>query len=505
MTPAELGLEPVVPTDVYHTRVWQDRDLNYLGPMPYSANWSQMGCFKTSTALWLLKRKKVRNALIITSKVGKGAYFSDFYRCLPESWELYNLGIHTVKLRVNDFEKEEDTLDTILATIKSGKHNHPMVLLAHYDVFTKAANESSRKRANGGPGILDKLRAIEWDMIICDEAHRLKNPKTQWTINIKRLKARNKHIMTGTGFVNNPAEIWSLLNFLHPTEWSGYWKFRRHFCDEYLDARGYSVIRGLKPGTVQEFRDLRKRLGPRHTMAVVHKGIDKPLERIIEVDLKADQKRMYAEIKATLQTLDAAGATLASPNVVSQFNRLRQICVATPLVTQRRFDGNQNRVVTDIELTEPSTKLDAAMDIIKELDDPEQKVVVFSNFRGPLDLLKVRLDKARINYVHMMQSDNEDMRYRKWSYEFRKEHNKVFLSTLALGGESINLTCAQYLIFLDRSWSPAQMMQAVGRVYRPGQKNAVEVIYINAKGTIDAYVKSKLDIKGKWFDVIFND
>jgi SNF2 family DNA or RNA helicase len=81
----------------------------------------------------------------------------------------------------------------------------------------------------------------------------------------------------------------------------------------------------------------------------------------------------------------------------------------------------------------------------------------------------------------------------------------VFLSTLDLGGESINLTQAQYIIFLDRSWSPAKMLQAVGRVYRPGQTGAVEVIHINSKSTVDSYVKLKLDTKGKWFDDIFGD
>lgn len=81
----------------------------------------------------------------------------------------------------------------------------------------------------------------------------------------------------------------------------------------------------------------------------------------------------------------------------------------------------------------------------------------------------------------------------------------MFLSTLALGGESINLSCAQYLIFLDRSWSPRDMMQGIGRVYRPGQEGAVEVIYINAKATTDSYVLSKLTTKKKWFDEIFDE
>jgi SNF2 family DNA or RNA helicase len=506
VTPAQIAemVEPVVPAEKYKTRVWQERDLNFLAPMPSSANWSQMGCFKTSTALWLLQRKKVKNTLIITSKVGKGSYFSDFYKCLPPSWKLYNLNIHDITLRINDFEEKQD-INEVIDTIRSGFHNKPMVVLAHYDVFTTAANNSSRKRNEGGPGILDKLRTIKWDMILIDECHRMKNPDAQWTRNIKKFKAKNRHVMSGTAFVNNPAEIWSILNFLDPVKWSSYWRFRGHFCDEYMDARGFRVMRGIKPGRVNEFRDLRKTLGPRHTMAEVHRGITKPIDTAHEVELNATQRRMFNDIKTTLQTMDQKGDTFASPNVLSQLNRLRQITVATPDVVQRAYSAQQNRMVTEIKLVEPSSKLNVVMDILDELDQEDQKMVVFSNFKDPLELLKVRLDKQGIGYVHLEQKHNENERYRLWHDEFRKPEKKVFLSTLSLGGESINLTCAQYLVFLDRSWSPKDMLQAIGRVYRPGQEGAVEVIHINAKNNTDAYVTSRLAIKEKWFNEIFGD
>ena len=497
--------EPLVSSaDRYDQTDWQEKDLRYLAPMPYSANWSQMGCFKTSTGLWLLQKKRVKNTLIITSKVGKGAYFSDFYRCLPESWELYNLNIHDMTRRINEYEEKVD-LNEVLTIIRSGMHNNPMIVLAHYDVFTTSAQNSSRKRNGGTVGTLDKLKTIQWDMILPDEAHKLKNPKAQWTRNIKRLKATNRHIMTGTGFVNNPAEMWSLLNFLHPSEFSSYWAFRNYFCDQYLDARGFRVIRGILPYRLDEFRRLRKRLGPRHLMSTVHKNVQKPIESVHEVDLNTTQRKMYSEIKTVLATMDQQGSTLQSPNVLSQLNRLRQISVATPEVLGRHFDKNQNRMVYDIRLVEPSAKLDEVMDILKELDEPDQKVVIFSNFKDPLDLLKVRLDKANIGYVHMQQHHSESERYRIWHDLFRKPENQVFLSTLALGGESINLSCAQYLIFLDRSWSPKDMMQAIGRVYRPGQEHACEVIYINARRTVDSYVKKKLDTKEGWFHEIFGD
>lgn len=503
MVNGNVLLEPLISGEQYSRRVWQERDLNYLAPMPYSANWGQMGTFKTSTGLWLLERKKVRNALIITSKVGKGAYFSDFYKCLPDNWELYNVNINKTLRRIEDFEDEVD-LNVLLAEIKEGFHNNPRILLLHFDALTKRANENTKEKDADKLGIVDRLKMIEWDMILVDEAHRIKNPKAQWTQNIKRLKAKNKHVMTGTGFVNNPAEIWSLLNFLNPREWGSYHRFKDRYCSQIRDARGYTIITGLMPGRVEEFRDLRKKLGPRHTMREVHRSIDKPIETVREVELNGDQKRMYDDIKTTLQTLDKQGVSLQSPNVLSMLNRLRQICVATPQVNSRAYDAKQNRMITDVSLVEPSAKLEEVMEILKELDGDEQ-IVIFSNFKGPLKLLERRFENARIPYLHLEQHHSEATRYKMWHDDWPTKKHKVFMSTLALGGESINLSSAEYIIFLDRSWSPKDMMQAVGRVYRPGQKGAVEVIYINAKGTVDGYVKSKLDRKHGWFEEIFGE
>jgi len=500
LTALARDFEPLVNGDhKYECYPWQARDLNYLSPMPYSANWSQMGAFKTSTGLWLLQRKAVRNALIITSKVGKGSYFSDFYKCLPQSWQLYNVGLNETLLRIEGFEKEVD-LDTLLMTIKAGKHNHPQILLIHYDCLTNKAN--AKKDANGW-GMVDKLRKIEWDMVMCDEAHKLKNPKTQWTRNIKKIKAKNKHIMTGTGFVNNPAEIWSLLNFLNKDIWNNYDQFRTTYCDEIIVAGQFRQIIGIKPHKIETFRNMRKSLGPRHRMTEVHSHITEPIESVREVELNPTQRRMYREIKSVLQTLDQAGETLASPNVLSQLNRLRQISVATPNVVSHEWVPKSNRMVYDIELIEPSSKLDECMEILKELDDPDQKIVVFSCFKDPLKLLERRLDRHHIPYLHMEQKHSEAQRYKMWHDDFPNTKAKVFLSTLALGGESINLSCASYLIFLDRSWSPAQMLQAIGRVYRPGQKGAVEIININARNTVDSYVKGKLDRKENWFQQVF--
>src|SRR5215510_4003623 len=143
------------------------------------------------------------------------------------------------------------------------------------------------------------LLNAHWDIIICDEAHRLKNYDSQWTRNIKKLKAAYKIIMTGTGFVNNPAEIWSLLDFLYSGSRSsphhavvnstGYWKFREYFCEEDYD-RGYRKIVGIKWNKEEEFKQLVRDIGVRRTMLECFPHITEPLETEVPVDLSPVQR-----------------------------------------------------------------------------------------------------------------------------------------------------------------------------------------------------------------------
>ena len=86
----------------------------------------------------------------------------------------------------------------------------------------------------------------------------------------------------------------------------------------------------------------------------------------------------------------------------------------------------------------------------------------------------------------------------------QKKH-QVFISTLDLGAESINLSTAHRAIFIDQSWSPAKNKQAIGRVYRPGQTGAVQLIYIRARNTVDYRVLDTVNQKHGWFKVVFGN
>jgi SWI/SNF-related matrix-associated actin-dependent regulator of chromatin subfamily A protein 2/4 len=489
-----MMFRPVV-AEGYESTEWQDVD--------YSADWSEMGCYKTTSGIWLAERRIeafgktsfTPRLLIITSRNGKGTYYDAIPKTLElKGWRFFDVNVGGVTERVGDIVINKWEISEFVDFVQ--KIEEKCVILAHYHCFT-----------NKSP-VRQWLHRLTYSYIIVDEAHKIKNKDGQWTRHMKKLSAvAGRHVMTGTGFVNSPDEIWSLLNFLDPQRWSTYGGFRRYFCDE-VDMGDYKEIIGVDREHRDEFRALVRSLGPRREMREVHKDIQEPIVSAREVDLNPIQRAMYDQIRLELYTLDQKGEPISSPNVLSLLNRLRQICVATPDKVDDYYDALKDRRVQVIRLIEPSSKLDEFMDLLNELrwdNEKKHKVVVFSQFKDPLELLEARLAAKNVPYIHMLAKHNDEQRYKLWHDEWPKPNHQVFMSTLDLGGESINLTPGQYCVFLDRSWSPRANNQAIGRVYRPGQSEAAELIYINARRTTDQRMIATNERKTGWFKEIFGD
>jgi SNF2 family DNA or RNA helicase len=462
------------PPKVFTPAPFQVEDLVTLSKLENSANYSEMGCFKTTTGLWWADANTQGHILIVTTRTGKTTYFETVPHVMPADYHFFNV--------------------TATECPDLGSLPEKSLVLAHYNCFTNRAR------------FKDALLGMHWDAVILDEAHRIKNRKGQWTKNIKKLKAGRRHIMTGTGFVNKPDEIWSLLNFLNPRLYSSYWRFRRTYClEKEIPQRNVSVVIGINPEKEAEFRKEVNSVGVRRLKREVLKDLPDFYETRIEVELNPTQRRMYNEIKKELEALDQRGELLTSVNVLSQLSRLRQICVATPEVVGEGYDARQDRYVQDIRLVEPSSKLDALDDII---DGTDSKLIVFSNFVDPLQLAGQRMQRSGTPYMHLRASDKDEERAAKvgrfQSEEVCKGGPQVFLSTIPLGGEAITLTAASTVVFLDRSWSPAANSQAISRAHRPGQKNAVQVVNIEARSTVDSYVELRLKEKQDWFRRIFS-
>lgn len=500
--------------DLYDPAEFQQLDLDYLQTRKWSGNWSEMGCYKTSTVLWLIERLHrederfqresiVPLVLVVTTKSGKGTYYDAVPKCLP-GWQVYNADVKGTKLVFRGTE---------LPVGLQENPREPTIVVAHYNCFAGHLVTKTEDRHKDTTKEIYKLFLRKpWTMVVLDEAHRIKNRKGGWTKNLKHLvnvcNVKYRHVMTGTGFINRPDELWSLLNFLDKRTYGSYWTFRETFCKEEEDDSGYKRVVGLNPDNKDLFRAMVRTIGPRRTKTEVFPNLPYPIFSPMPVDLNPTQRKMYDDIKTTLRTLDQAGEPIHSPNVLSMLNRLRQITVATPSIVGDRYDEKQERRIQEIRLVEPSSKLDALMEIIEGLEwdeDRRDQLVVFSNFKDPIALAKARFDKAGITYIHMESGDNDATRYYKWHDLFPRKEHQVFISTLQLGSESINLTPATTCVFLDRSWSPKDNEQGVARVWRPGQENVANIIHLNARRTTDQYVEQVNERKMDWFNAIFGE
>lgn len=334
--------------------------------------------------------------------------------------------------------------------------------------------------------IEEQLKDVFWFHIIADEAHRAKNRKAQQTRSLKKLKTKWRSALTGTPVMNKPQDLWSILNWLHRDIWTGYWKFYEKFVDfEIIYPHGYHNIRGPKNEVA-----LREAIAPyftRRTKEEVLQDLPDKYYTVLEVDLDPKQRRAYDQMKkemiAWLETQDGT-KPLAAPVVIAQLIRLQQFAMAYADIV----DGS-------VTLTEPSSKIDMLMQIIE--DNPDEPLVIFSQFRQAIRLVEQRLNTSGTSYVRITGDDNQADRVRAVD-DFQAGKSNIFLGTIGAGSEGITLTRSSTVIFLDRDWTPARNAQAEDRLHRIGQAEAVQVIDIIARATVDRMRMRKLELKKEW-------
>jgi SNF2 family DNA or RNA helicase len=342
--------------------------------------------------------------------------------------------------------------------------------------------------------LMPELQEVQWLHVIADEVHRAKNRKAQQTKALKTIKrVRYKTAMSGTPVVNRPDEMWSILNWLYPKTYTSYWRFfNRYVATEtkYFRGRTVRVITG--PKNLEAMHEELEPFYVRRRKEEVLPDLPDKYYTEIKVDLTPTQRRAYDTMRKEMIAWigNQEQEVLAAPVVIAQLIRLQQFAVAFA-----EYDGDH------IRLSEPSSKLDALMEV---LDESEESIVVFSRFKQLVNLASRRLDSASISYVTLTGDTGQAVR-RLNVDRFQKGDVRVFVGTLGAGGIGITLTRASTVCFLDRDWSPALNLQAEDRLHRIGQTNAVQVIDIVARNTVDAGKKQMLELKKSWIRAILGD
>ncbi len=309
---------------------------------------------------------------------------------------------------------------------------------------------------------------LNFNTMIIDEAQNIKNNHAGITKVVKSIKAETKFALTGTPLENSILELWSIFDFIMPGYLANLTKFQSKYKIKDFDEDSEILIKGLS-----------KQINPfilRRKKSDVVKELPEKLINDIYIDLKDEQKKLYvAELNRVKEEMDKIikeeGMNKARFLILQLLTKLRQICIDPSIVYDNYTDG--------------SNKIEQLENIVSEYTKNNHKVLIFSSFKTALNIVKEKLNNAKIKTYMIDGSVPAKTRIEMVDNFNENDDIKVFLIMLKSGGTGLNLASADVVIHLDLWWNPQAENQATDRAHRIGQTNTVEVIHLITKGTVE--------------------
>jgi len=326
----------------------------------------------------------------------------------------------------------------------------------------------------------------EWapDLIILDEAQRIKNWKTRTAQYVKQLESTFAIVLTGTPIENRIEELHSIMEFIDRRHLGPLYRFVHHhrITDSCGKVIGYQAL--------QSVRDSLKNVMIRRKKDEVLKQLPERIDKNFFVLMTVEQQVIHDE------NCDIVA------KIVAKWRRYKFLSEAD----QRRLQialnfmrmASDNTYLVD-KKTIHGPKIEELEVILKEIIlEGGEKVVIFSQWLRMTELVEHILKRNGIGYVHL--NGSIPSRNRKNLMSRFKEDPKcmVFLSTDA-GGVGLNLQSGSVVINMDIPWNPAILEQRIGRVHRIGQRNTVRVINFVTAGSIEERILGLLKFKKSLF------
>lgn len=305
------------------------------------------------------------------------------------------------------------------------------------------------------------LCSREWNMIILDEAHTIKNKETKMSQSAMQLQGKFRLMLTGTPLQNHLGEIWNLFQFSNPGLLGTNAEFQEKF-----------ILPIERDGNKERQHQLRRLLLPfllRRTKNEVLDELPSKSEITINVELSDNEMAFYEHLRQQA-VINLEEQSNNAMETLAEITRLRQAACNPALVKQ------------DINIA--SSKTAAFLEKVDELIGSDHRALVFSQFTSHLALVRKELDKRGIEYLYLDGSTSTTER-NKLVEQFQKGDMPLFLISLKAGGTGLNLTAADYVFHLDPWWNPAIEDQASDRTYRIGQTRPVTIYRLIASHTIE--------------------
>ncbi len=402
----------------------------------------EMGLGKTVQLLGLLRNELEENdkgkILIVVPSSLKLNWVSEFEKFLPDTVPYVHVG------------PNRD-----LMAKRIGTHN---VVLTTYPILNRD---------------YEILSLIDWTVIICDEAHSMKNPNSVTRKSINSFKKAPIFLSTGTPLENNLLDLWSLTDLIRPGLMGSLNNMKELLQNQIAEAENIGEL--VRP------------LIMRRLVKNVLPDLPELIEKTHWIEPSFEFTNAYLQVKKITE--------LTNPNS-SQFSlitKLRRFCTYPPMVG-------------DFMLNFPDAKVDLLLDILDKVYLQGEKAIIFTSWHDSADFLKSVLDQSfRGKFCEVIDGrEAADERFPK-IVDFQSiDGFALLVCNTRAAGEGLNIVAANHVIHYDRQWNPAKEAQATGRSHRIGQKNTVFVHKLVYRGTIEEVIDDRLLLKAYLAQEILN-
>ena len=441
-------------------RKYQRDDAQFLASIPCSACFNEQRTGKTPTALEVVRLRKLQEerVLIITTASSLFQWKEEYETWLGKPCQVCS-GTPTQKLKA----------------IGSWTHG----LIVSLDSFKATENRE---------GLIEPILSREPKMVILDEAHKIKNPKSA---NAKAIfKTKNipyRLALTGTPAQGKPYDVFSILKFLFPSDFGSYWKF----IDEYFQIEENVIWQNGKPRRFKTYDNFRpdkaaQLQGILNTFSTQRKRKDvmpwlpdKFYEKV-KLSPTREQKKYLKELEETYRTED-----IVTTGVLDRLVRYRQICLDPEL----------------LGLNGKSPKTEWILQYLK--DYPDEQIIIFSKFTSYLIKLS---EELQTSWALLVGSTPAKQRG-QFIKDFQAGKFKVFLINIDAGKEALTLDAAETTIFTDKFPPIGSIEQAEDRFIASTEEKAHKahkIVELMITDTFDEQIYKLLEKRKSETDIINN-
>ena len=313
---------------------------------------------------------------------------------------------------------------------------------------------------------LSKFKNKTHEIIICDEVHALKNPKSKRSKAVKSLKSRFRMGLTGTPIDGRLEELHSIMDWIIPSLFESKSRFLRR----YGETDFFGALTGYR-----DIAEVRERIQP-FFLRRLKKNVLKDLPDKIYVNryvtLSNKEKKIYEQIKS------GEHPSVEGEEAMVMAMRAKQFC--------------DDPMWKSGEINVPQSKLEAFKELLQEICiDNMQKLIVFTQYSTMLHKLVEIIEEVGLKHLSIYGETDKKVRI-----DYCKQFNTDPAIDVIIGTEAmstgLNMTGGDVVLNYDDNWSPAIMRQREDRAHRNGRKGNVTVINMICRGTIEERIRDVL-------------